>query len=95
MADDRELAKGEAKVNAAPHAVGYLTLPLDAIKSVEPGVAYYAHLAFLRADGSEIVERAVELLPGRPGAEPARAVPVPGARAQREDGCGHGRVRLL
>ena len=61
MADDRELAKGEAKVNAAPHSTGYLALPLDAIKSVEPGVAYYAHLAFLRADGSEIVERAVEL----------------------------------
>src|SRR5271157_3671326 len=75
MADDRELAKGEAKVNAAPHATGYLGLPIDAIKSVEPGVAYYAHLAFLHADGSQIVERAVELLADGPAPEPARSVP--------------------
>jgi beta-galactosidase len=75
MADDRELAKGDAKVNAAPHATGYLGLPTDAIKSVEPGVAYYAHLAFLRADGSEIVTRAVELLADGPAPEPARSVP--------------------
>ena len=75
MADDRELAKGEAKVNAIPHATGYLELPVDGIKSVEPGVAYYAHLAFLRADGSQIVERAVELLADGPAPEPARSVP--------------------
>src|SRR5271157_2720955 len=75
MADDRELAKGDAKVNAAPHATGYLGLPIDAIKSVEPGVAYYAHLAFLHADGSQIVERAVELLADGPAPEPARSVP--------------------
>ena len=74
MADDRELAKGEAKVNAAPHATGYLALPAGAIKSVEPGVAYYAHLKFLRADGSEIVERAVELLAEGPAPERARSV---------------------
>jgi beta-galactosidase len=76
MADDRELAKGEAKVNAAPHATGYLGLPVDAIKSVPPGVAYYAHLAFLRADGSQIVERAVELLADGPAPEPGRSVPA-------------------
>lgn len=75
MADDRELAKGEGKVNAAPHATGYLGLPVDAIKSVEPGVTYYAHLSFLRADGSEIVERAVELVADGPAPEPARSVP--------------------
>ena len=74
MADDGELAKGEAKVNAAPHAIGYLGLPVEAIKSVQPGVAYYAHLAFLRADGSEIVERAVELLADGPAPEAARPV---------------------
>ena len=73
-ADDRELAKGEAKVNAAPHAIGYLALPVDAIKSVKPGVAYYAHLAFLRPDGSEIVERAVELLADGPASESVRTV---------------------
>ena len=76
MADDRELAKGEAKVSAPPHAIGYLALPSDAIKRVEPGVAYYAHLAFQRADGSEIVERSVELLAEGPTAEPARSVPA-------------------
>jgi beta-galactosidase len=73
-ADDRELAKGEAKASAAPHAIGYLALPVDAIKSVEPGVAYYAHLAFLRPDGSEIVERAVELVADGPAPEPVRTV---------------------
>jgi len=77
MADDRELAKGEAKVNAAPHALGYLGLPIDAIKSVETGVAYYAHLAFLHADGSEIVQRAVELFADGPPPEPARPVLSP------------------
>jgi len=77
MADGRELAKGEAKVNAAPHATGYLALPVDAIKTAAPGVAYYAHLAFLRADGSEIVERAVELQADGPAPEPARSAPSP------------------
>ena len=71
MADDRELAKGDTKVTAAPHATGYLTLPLDAIKNVEPGVAYYSHLAFLRPDGSAITERAIELLPSGPAAPEA------------------------
>jgi beta-galactosidase len=70
MADGRELAKGEAKVNAAPHSTGFLPLPVDAIKAVAPGVAYYAHLAFLRADGSEIVERAVELQANGPAPVP-------------------------
>ena len=73
MADDRELAKGDAKVNAPPHTVGYLTLPLDAIKSIEPGVAYYSHLTFLRPDGSDITGRAVELLPGGAAPEAVRA----------------------
>ena len=76
MADDRELAKGEGKVNAAPHSTGYLALPVDAIKSVDPGVAYYAHLAFLRADGSEIVARAVELVADGPAPEPVRTAPT-------------------
>jgi beta-galactosidase len=77
MADDRELAKGEAKVGAAPHAIGYLTLPLGSIKSIEAGMAYYAHLAFLRPDGSEITRRAVELLPGGPAPGPARVSQFP------------------
>ena len=70
LADDRELAGGEGKVNAAPHVIGHLTLPLDAIKTIEPGVTYYSHLTFLRPDGSEITRRAVELLPGGAAPEP-------------------------
>jgi beta-galactosidase len=77
MAGDRELAKGEGKVNAIPHATGYLTLPLDSIKSVEPGETYYGRLAFLRPDGSEITTRAVELLPDGPAPEAARATQPP------------------
>jgi beta-galactosidase len=72
MADGRELVKGEAKVNAAPHATGWLTLPLDSIRSIEPGVAYYSQLVFLRPDGSEITRRAVELLPEMAASEPTR-----------------------
>jgi beta-galactosidase len=73
MADDRQLAQGEARISAAPHAAGYLTLPLDAIKKVEAGTTYYSHLVFLRADGSEITRRAVELLPAGPRQEKASA----------------------
>jgi beta-galactosidase len=70
MADDRELAKGEAKVGAAPHAVGYLTLPLGSITGIEAGTAYYSHMTFLRPDGSEITRRGIELLPGGPATAP-------------------------
>jgi beta-galactosidase len=77
MADDRELARGETSVNAAPHAVGHLTLPLDAIKNIEPGAVYYSHLTFLRPDGSEITQRAIELLPGGPASEPAHVTQAP------------------
>jgi len=77
MAGDRELAKGEGKVNAIPHATGYLTLPLDSIKTVEAGETYYTHLEFLRPDGSEITTRAVELLAEGPAPEPARALQAP------------------
>jgi len=74
MAGDRELAKGDGGVNAAPHATGWLTLPVASIKNVEPGVAYYSHLIFLRPDGSEITRRAVELLPNPPAPESARGI---------------------
>ncbi|MBZ5585252.1 MAG: DUF4981 domain-containing protein, partial [Acidobacteriia bacterium] len=76
FADGRELAKGDARVNAAPHATGYLALPLDSIQSVEPGVAYYAHVAFSRPDGSEIAQRAVELLPDAPARPRVSDFPV-------------------
>jgi beta-galactosidase len=77
MADDRQLASGEAKVNAAPHATGYLTLPIDSIKSIDPGVTYYSQLVFLRPDGSEITRRSVELRPNGPPADPVRASQSP------------------
>ena len=74
MADDRELATGEARVNALPHSTGTFTQPLDAIKAMEPGVTYYTHLAFLRPDGSEIVRHAVELPVNGPSVEAAPAI---------------------
>jgi beta-galactosidase len=77
MAGDRELAQGDAHVNAAPHTAGYLTLPVNSIKTIEPGTAYYSHLAFLRADGSEITRRSVELLFDGPAPEPVRTTPAP------------------
>ena len=77
MAGDRELAKGEGKVNAIPHATGYFTLPLDSIKAIAPGETYYSHLEFLRSDGSEITTRAVELLADGPAPEPASAMEKP------------------
>jgi len=40
-------------------------------------VVYYSHLAFLRPDGSEIVQRAVELLADGPAPQPARPVDYP------------------
>jgi beta-galactosidase len=69
MAGEKELAKGEGRVNAVPHATGYFVQPIDAIKSVEPGVAHYVHYSFLRPDNSEIVERSVELVANGPAAQ--------------------------
>jgi len=77
MAEDRELAKGEGKVSAIPHSTGYLSLPLDSIRTIEPGETYYTHLEFLRPDGSEITTRAVELLAEGPAPEPVRASQPP------------------
>jgi len=76
MADGRELAKGESRVNAAPHSTGYFVQPLDAIKAIEPGVAYYALYSFLRPDNSEIVRRSVELLVSGPAPVQAPVIPA-------------------
>jgi beta-galactosidase len=76
MAGEKELAKGEGRVNAAPHATGYFVQPIDAIKSIEPGVAHYVHYSFLRPDSSEIVERSVELVASGPAVVAAPALPA-------------------
>jgi len=66
MADDRQLAAGSTRTQAAPHTLGGFDLPLTAITSAEPGVAYYSQVSFLRTDGSEITTRSVELVPAGP-----------------------------
>jgi beta-galactosidase len=77
MADERELASGVAHVIAAPHSTGWLEIPAAKVRDAAPGAACYLHVAFRRADGSEITTRAVEIL--RPNAEapqPATKVSV-------------------
>jgi beta-galactosidase len=75
MAEGRELASGDARMNLAPHASGVLPLKLDALKGTPVGVAHYLHLSFLRPDGSEITRRAVELLPEGPVESRVRTLP--------------------
>jgi len=62
FADERELAEGDASLSAPPHTTAALELPTSAITKPEPGVAYYLHLRFNRADGSEITQRSVQLI---------------------------------
>jgi len=66
MADDRQLAAGSARAQAAPHTLGGFDLPLAAITKVEPGVAYYTQISFRHPDEGEITERSVELIPAGP-----------------------------
>ncbi len=62
MADDRELAKGEVKIAAAPHTTAMLELPTSAIKQVERGVAYYVQVSFHHANGDEFAARSIRLV---------------------------------
>jgi beta-galactosidase len=62
FADERELAGGDARLSAPPHTTAALELPTSAITKAEPGIAYYVHLRFNRADGSEITQRSVRLM---------------------------------
>jgi beta-galactosidase len=62
FADERELAGGDARLGARPHTTAALELPTTAITKAEPGIAYYVHLRFNRADGSEITQRSVRLM---------------------------------
>lgn len=63
MEDARSLATGNATLAGEPHATASLALPLRAITSVRPGATYSVQLHFVRADGSELTRRSVELLP--------------------------------
>lgn len=72
MQDDQQLATGKTTLAGVPHAAAPFSLPITAIKQVQPGATYYAWFTFRRADGSEITRRTVELVP---------AVPVPAAQA--------------
>lgn len=77
MEDDRRLAGGIATIAGEPHAAAPFSLPLSGIKAVKPGAAYYAWFRFLRADGSEITRRTVELeYAGTPQAVKAATAPV-------------------
>lgn len=62
MMEERELDRGTARLNAAPHTVQPLPVPLSAIKNIEPGKAYYVHLTFRHKDGSNITNRSVRLI---------------------------------
>lgn len=64
MVDDRELAKGEAKAAAAPHATTNLEIPLKNIGEIKEGVAYYAQIFFYHANGEEFAARSVRLKTG-------------------------------
>lgn len=66
MEDDRQLASGSARLAGEAHAAVPFTLPLAAIKELQPGATYYAWFTFRRADGSEITRRTVELVHAGP-----------------------------
>ena len=76
MQDDRELSAGDAHVDAPPHTVGVLQVPLAAMGGAEPG-AYSIQLSFRHPDGTEITARSVHLR------TPPRAVPVASGQRPR------------
>jgi len=74
MVGEREIGRGEARVQAPPHATGALEVPADASTVLDAEAASYIVLRFLRPDGSEIAQRSVRLRPEgrvRGGALPA------------------------
>ncbi len=78
MADDRELATGDTKIDAAPHETTNLEIPLKNIGEIKEGVAYYAQIFFYHANGDEFAARSVRLKTGatdkmRPAASAAIA----------------------
>jgi len=75
MSGERVVRQGEPRLKAAPHTTTAFDLPVNC----DPGQACYAHIAFLRPDGSVITERSVTF------SDPA-PVAAPPARAQLRQG---------
>jgi beta-galactosidase len=67
MADEREMASGEVRSAALPHATDWVEIPAEKIPTVTADSACYLHFVFQRADGSEIAKRSIEILrPAQP-----------------------------
>jgi beta-galactosidase len=62
MADERELASGEVRAGALPHATEWVEIPAAKIPAVSADAACYLHFVFQHADGSAITRRSVEIL---------------------------------
>jgi beta-galactosidase len=70
MSGEREAKQGETRLKAAPHTTTSLDLPVNC----DSAQACFAHISFLRPDGSLITERSVEFANPAPAAAlPARA----------------------
>ena len=76
MADERELASGDARLQAQPHVTKVLAVPLSGLPQPEPNKAYYILLSFLRNDGSVITQRSVRLIQNGFASESGRNVTV-------------------
>lgn len=61
--DGQELSSGNSSINGQPHATSALKLPINKLKTIQPGKTYFIRFIFTRADGSEITREAVELCP--------------------------------
>ncbi|WP_300600752.1 glycoside hydrolase family 2 TIM barrel-domain containing protein [Niabella sp.] len=61
--DTSLLDEGFSSLDGAPHTTGTLSLPLQKIKTVNPGKTYYSWFIFLHKDGTEITRCSVELCP--------------------------------
>lgn len=83
MEDDHSLAAGTTSLRGVPHAAQPLDLPLAALKKIKPGATYHVWLGFLRADGSEIGRRTVELRSTQVPEATAMAAPV---QLDKQDG---------
>jgi beta-galactosidase len=61
LRDGAELAAGDTRVTAAPHTLAALTIPTTSIAADARAGAYYVHVGFLDAQGTEITRRSVIL----------------------------------
>jgi len=76
--EDRPLASGTTSITGRPHTQSWLEIPLTALGEAKSETFYGLRLRFLRADGSDIGERSVELVrslaPPAPASTMARPV---------------------